>query len=92
MANDSKLSGGVYTLLSPPFNEDGSLFDPRSMSREIDYILEGGVDGLVACGKAGEFEGMNLNEKWADWVENCGLYWHFVDIVWIFLFPLIYII
>ena len=37
-------------------------------------------------------QGMNLNEKWADWVENCGLYWHFVDLVWIFLFPLLYII
>jgi heme/copper-type cytochrome/quinol oxidase subunit 3 len=24
-------------------------------------------------------------------VENVGLYWHFVDIVWIFLFPLLYI-
>jgi cytochrome c oxidase subunit 3 len=30
-----------------------------------------------------------------DWhtpVENIGLYWHFVDIVWIFLFPLLYLI
>lgn len=26
------------------------------------------------------------------WVENAGLYWHFVDIVWIFLFPLLYLI
>ena len=26
------------------------------------------------------------------WVENMGLYWHFVDIVWIFLFPLLYLI
>jgi len=25
-------------------------------------------------------------------VENFGLYWHFVDIVWIFLFPLLYLI
>jgi cytochrome c oxidase subunit 3 len=25
-------------------------------------------------------------------VENSGLYWHFVDIVWIFLFPLLYLI
>ena len=25
-------------------------------------------------------------------VENCGLYWHFVDIVWIFLFPFLYLI
>ncbi|MFQ5876341.1 MAG: heme-copper oxidase subunit III [Acidobacteriota bacterium] len=24
-------------------------------------------------------------------VEYCGLYWHFVDIVWIFLFPLLYL-
>ena len=28
----------------------------------------------------------------ATYVENVGLYWHFVDLVWIFLFPLIYII
>jgi cytochrome c oxidase subunit 3 len=25
-------------------------------------------------------------------LENAGLYWHFVDIVWIFLFPLLYLI
>jgi cytochrome c oxidase subunit 3 len=25
-------------------------------------------------------------------VENTGLYWHFVDIIWIFLFPLLYLI
>jgi cytochrome c oxidase subunit 3 len=25
-------------------------------------------------------------------VENIGLYWHFVDIIWIFLFPLLYLV
>ena len=25
-------------------------------------------------------------------LEMCGLYWHFVDLVWIFLFPLLYLI
>jgi cytochrome c oxidase subunit 3 len=25
-------------------------------------------------------------------LENVGLYWHFVDIVWIFLFPLLYLV
>ncbi len=25
-------------------------------------------------------------------VEGVGLYWHFVDIVWIFLFPLLYLL
>lgn len=33
-----------------------------------------------------------LDESWTDWVENSGLYWHFVDLVWIFLFPLLYIV
>ncbi len=37
-------------------------------------------------------QGSKINEAWTDWVENSGLYWHFVDLVWIFLFPLIYII
>jgi cytochrome c oxidase subunit 3 len=25
-------------------------------------------------------------------VENVGLYWHFVDLVWIYLYPLLYLI
>jgi len=25
-------------------------------------------------------------------IENAGLYWHFVDIIWIYLFPLLYLI
>ena len=37
-------------------------------------------------------QGSGLNERWTDFVENSGLYWHFVDLVWIFLFPLLYII
>jgi cytochrome c oxidase subunit 3 len=30
--------------------------------------------------------------KWYTPVEITGLYWHFVDLVWIFLFPLLYLI
>jgi cytochrome c oxidase subunit 3 len=25
-------------------------------------------------------------------IENVGLYWHFVDLVWIYLYPLLYLI
>lgn len=32
-----------------------------------------------------------LDRTQAPFVENIGLYWHFVDIVWIFLFPLLYL-
>lgn len=35
--------------------------------------------------------GMRLNRRRANFIENCGLYWHFVDLVWIFLFPLLYL-
>jgi cytochrome c oxidase subunit 3 len=33
-----------------------------------------------------------FSETWYTPVEISGLYWHFVDIVWIFLFPLLYLI
>ncbi|MFM8734478.1 MAG: heme-copper oxidase subunit III [Pirellulales bacterium] len=32
-----------------------------------------------------------LNAKRAGAIESIGLYWHFVDLVWIFLFPLLYL-
>lgn len=34
---------------------------------------------------------MSLGKKRAHIIENIGLYWHFVDLVWIFLFPLLYL-
>ena len=35
--------------------------------------------------------GYRLGPKTAGMIENAGLYWHFVDLVWIFLFPLLYL-
>jgi cytochrome c oxidase subunit 3 len=42
---------------------------------------------LVAMAQRGSFSPERYNA-----VEMSGLYWHFVDIVWIFLFPLLYLI
>jgi len=33
-----------------------------------------------------------FNEEYYPHIEYFGLYWHFVDVVWIFLFPLLYLI
>ena len=33
-----------------------------------------------------------FDEQYYTPVEMAGLYWHFVDIVWIFLFPLLYLV
>ena len=32
-----------------------------------------------------------LDKSRSNYIENAGLYWHFVDLVWIFLFPLFYL-
>jgi cytochrome c oxidase subunit 3 len=42
---------------------------------------------LVVMSTRGAFTPQNYNL-----VEGVGLYWHFVDIVWIFLFPLLYLL
>ncbi len=34
---------------------------------------------------------VRMDEHSAGIIENTGLYWHFVDLVWIFLFPLLYL-
>ena len=40
--------------------------------------------------------GSKLWEKDQQWltnrVEHSGLFWHFVDLVWIFLFPILYLL
>jgi heme/copper-type cytochrome/quinol oxidase subunit 3 len=48
------------------------------------HVIAGMVAMIIVSKQAKA--GQNLNR-----VELCGLYWHFVDIVWIFLFPLLYI-
>ena len=53
----------------------------------VHMVIGVGILGvLVVLAARGRFE-KNVNA-----VENTGLYWHFVDIVWIFLFPLLYLI
>ena len=50
------------------------------------HVIVGLVLFLVA------FCAIGLDGRWFNYVENSALYWHFVDLVWIFLFPLIYIV
>jgi len=42
---------------------------------------------LIVRAQAGDFTTGHFT-----YIENFGLYWHFVDIIWIFLFPLLYLI
>jgi cytochrome c oxidase subunit 3 len=45
------------------------------------------VGAFIWLGSKGRFTNGNDQP-----VEIAGLYWHFVDIIWVFLFPLLYLI
>jgi cytochrome c oxidase subunit 3 len=49
--------------------------------------VTGGVIALVAVGI--RYKGGRYN---ADDLEITGLYWHFVDLVWMFVVPLVYLL
>ncbi|MDP6596861.1 MAG: cytochrome c oxidase subunit 3 [Candidatus Poribacteria bacterium] len=53
------------------------------------HILVGIVINLVLY--IGAVKGTLWREDLGHRIEVAGLYWHFVDIVWIFLFPLLYL-
>ena len=75
---------------------------PHQDSAEIFYSLYFAMTGLHAAHMLIGFGLMLyiLFQTWKDRyskeyfapVEMAGLYWHFVDIVWIFLFPLLYLL
>ncbi len=54
----------------------------------LHMIIGIGILGyLIVRAQAGDFTTGHIT-----YIENFGLYWHFVDIIWIFLFPLLYLI
>ena len=92
---------------APRFDDAGNALEPHFsevMRRpaQIFYSLYFGMTGLHALHMLIGF-GVILFVAWQAWrgkftseyhnpVEMTGLYWHFVDIVWIFIYPLFYLI
>ena len=55
------------------------------------HIVGGIVVMLYLLGPGARLWGRNA-EQYANRIEYTGLYWHFVDLVWIFLFPVLYLL
>jgi len=82
----------------PNFEFEG----PHAPQVQIFISLYFGLTGLhalhmiIGCGILGVITWMahkrKFSPEWSTPVELSGLYWHFVDIVWIFLFPLLYLV
>jgi cytochrome c oxidase subunit 3 len=81
--------------------EHASAFYPRHSSYFSTYFLITGLHGLHVLGGVIVFAyfllfGKSLYvrnpEHLANRVEVAGLFWHFVDLVWIFVFPIFYLL
>jgi heme/copper-type cytochrome/quinol oxidase subunit 3 len=55
------------------------------------HLIGGVVANLFLVGPAVSFH-HRQPERFRQWVECAGIYWHFVDLVWIVLFPALYLI
>lgn len=53
---------GVLTALATPFTADGRI-DESQLRFLIDRSIDGGVDGVVACGSTGEFAALTADER-----------------------------
>lgn len=82
---------GVEWQIAPFGPGDGA-------AASIFYIMTGfhafhvltGVIFLAAVYRNGRRGGYSAERHWA--VEACAVYWHFVDVVWIFFYPALYLI
>lgn len=78
--------------------EDARYFHQAQILFFLYFAMTGmhAVHMIVGAGMLGVLVVMAARNRFsAEWftpVEMVGLYWHFVDIVWIFLFPLLYLI
>jgi cytochrome c oxidase subunit III len=67
-----------------------SLYFAMTGLHALHVIIGLGIIAVLLARLAGR--GTTASDGLLSLVENGGLYWHFVDIVWIFLFPLFYLI
>jgi cytochrome c oxidase subunit 3 len=77
----------------PPINERHaemffSLYFAMTGMHALHMVIGAGLlTYLILTAWAGKYSGAYYTP-----VENIGLYWHFVDVIWIYLFPLLYLI
>jgi cytochrome c oxidase subunit 3 len=83
---------GPHFQFAEPFGQTAqlyfSLYFAMTGLHATHMIIGIGIMAVIAW-QAGRGK---FGPKWYTPVEITGLYWHFVDLVWIFLFPLLYLI
>lgn len=89
--HDGLLPGRYFTYEHAQFKEEGIFFAVYFMMTGIHgvhvLIGMGLITWILLRANKGEF-----SSRYYAPVEGVGLYWHLVDLVWIYLFPLLYLI
>jgi dihydrodipicolinate synthase/N-acetylneuraminate lyase len=49
--------------LVTPFTPDGSSVDRDAINPFVDYVIDGGVSGVIPCGSTGEFAALTMDER-----------------------------
>ncbi len=89
---------GIMPLFGLPFRYDGASPDRARLFFYLYYILTGlhSIHLIIGIIVVGIMTVMALRNHFSPEhytpVELTGLYWHFVDIVWVFLLPLLYLV
>ena len=80
---------GAWAYLDIPFAAQFfSIYFVMTGIHAVHILIGMGViTWMIIRARRGDF-----NSEWYTPVELTGLYWHLVDIIWIFLFPLLYLI
>jgi len=86
-----EVPGLNFTLTGPYAAQEEiffSLYFAMTGLHALHMVIGFGILGVITwMAQRGRF-----SPQWYTPVEMSGLYWHFVDIVWIFLFPLLYLV
>ena len=93
---------GATFSFTEPFDDNGKHIPVNPKEAELFFSLYFAMTGMhalhmiIGCGL---FAGLTVlawkgrySPGYYTPIENAGLYWHLVDIIWIYLFPLLYLI
>jgi cytochrome c oxidase subunit 3 len=93
---------GATFNFTEPFDDNGKQIPVNPKEAELFFSLYFAMTGMhalhmiIGCGL---FSGLAIlawkghySPEYFTPIENAGLYWHLVDLIWIYLFPLLYLI
>jgi nitric oxide reductase NorE protein len=81
--------GSLFTSGISPVTNDFFMYYFVLTGLHLLHYLGGMVALVVTLVRARKH---GLNAGYTRWIESVGVYWHMVDLIWIFLFPMLYLL